>query len=103
MEFSDEQLYACGAEGGDVAGLVRWDPKAGLITWHMPGGRERAYEVEEVVEDSEERFAFTDRRGRKFTLFPLDVDYYNDHIRRINRPRYQSYQAMLAAYRASLA
>ena len=102
MLFSRDELYACGEEGGNVAGIVTWDPTLSVITWFQPGGRNRAYDVVEVIEDSDARFAFMDNQGRKFVLFPLTPDYYNAHIRRPRQPAYLTREALMQAYRASL-
>lgn len=102
MVFTDDTLYACGEEGGGVAGLVRWTPPGKLITWVMPGGRQRAYEIQSVLTNTDEQFAFVDRVGRKFVLFPLTVDYYNDHVRLPGHPTYRTPEAMMAAYQESL-
>jgi hypothetical protein len=102
MQFRDDQLYACGEEGGGVAGLVRWDPDRNTIAWFQPGGRERAFDVAGVLEDSQERFAFVDRVGRKFVLFVLTPDHYNDHIRRPGTPSYPTPEALMGAYQRSL-
>lgn len=102
MRFADDKLYACGEEGGLVAGHVVYDPKAGVIQWFMPGGRQRVYDVEEVLEDSTERFAFLDSYGRKFVLFSLTPDYYNKHIRRPGQPQCVNYEALMEAYEESL-
>lgn len=111
MDFRDSKLYACGAEGGEVAGLVRLEatstgPPGQLITWVNPGGRQRAYEIAKVLANDADRFAFEDERGRRFELRELTVSAYNDRIRvelDPSNPRVESEAALLAAFRASLA
>ena len=104
MDFgkNKDALYACGVEGGGVAGMVHYDPATQLIEWYQPGGRQRRYEVAEVLEDSEERFAFRDRLGRKFLLQPLTPELYNEHVRLPGQPRYPTMAALLYAYQQSL-
>lgn len=103
MNFSDSKLYACGEEGGHVAGLVRWDPPSRVITWVMPGGRQRAYEVAELVRDGPDVFEFVDPRGLRFELVPLTPSFYNDHIRQPEQPRLTTDAQLFAAYKQSLA
>lgn len=81
VQFTDSQLYACGRLGGDVAGRVRYDRESRLIRWLMPGGRERAFEVAELVADEPERFEFLDPYGRRLVLEPLSLKAYNGRVR----------------------
>lgn len=103
MEFSDNKLYACGAEGGEVAGRVRWNPSARTIDWFMPGGRQRAYEVAEVLEDGPERFVFVDSRGRRFELVELTPAHYNAAIRQPGQPALMTQAQLMAAFEQSQA
>lgn len=102
MVFQDDELYACGEEGGGVAGHVHYEHGVNVISWYQPGGRERMYVIEAVLEDSEERFAFRDNRGRKFVLFPLTPEHYNNHIRRPGTPSYPTTASLRKAYEDSL-
>jgi len=103
MNFQDDKLYSCGMEGGQVAGLVRWDEAAKLITWVNPGGRQRAYEVGELVADSPDRFEFVDSEGRRFVLEQLTPTLYNDKIRAPRDPHLMTDAQLLAAFEQSLA
>jgi hypothetical protein len=103
MRFSDNKLYACGPEGGDVAGDVRWDAAAKVITWFNPGGRQRAYDVRDVVADTADRFVFHDSQGRRFELRELTPAFYNDKIRRTDQPRLETEAALLEAFQLSQA
>jgi len=98
MEFSDSKLYACGAEGGEVAGRVRYDAAARLITWFNPGGRQRAYEVETISTNDADRFDFIDTEGRRFVLFELTPGYYNEQIRRPQDPFLVTAAELLATF-----
>lgn len=110
MDFRDTTLYACGSEGGDIAGLVRfdderrarWDPSARAISWVNPGGRQRAYGILRVITDSADRFVFEDDQGRRHELRELTPAHYNEHVRRPDAPRLQSPAELLAAFEASL-
>jgi hypothetical protein len=104
MKFDDDQLYACGEEGGHVAGMVQRSSEDGAdtITWVMPEGRQRAYEIAEVIEDSDERFEFRTTQGVRFELVRLTADHYNARIRRRGQPKYKTDEEMLEAYRQSL-
>lgn len=106
MRFRNDKLYACGEEGGLVAGLVRWlgaNPAVGSITWVNPGGRQRAYEVKRVVADNADRFAFEDELGRRFELRELTPAFYNEHVRRPQDPQLGTDAELLAAFESSLA
>ena len=101
MQFSDNRLYSCGTEGGSVAGRVRWDELSRVIHWFNPGGRHRAYEVAEVLQDTDDRFAFVDRQGRLFELQPLTPALYNDRVRGAREPRLETEAELLEAYERS--
>jgi hypothetical protein len=103
MNFSNTKLFACGEEGGDVAGLVRWDERNKFITWVNPGGRQRAYDVAEVLEDTDDRFKFIDSEGRRFELAPLTPAFYNQRVRRARDPHLMTDDQLLAAFEKSLA
>lgn len=101
MDITNHKLlFACGEEGGGVAGLVQRSGK--LITWVQPGGRQRAYEIRRVLEDSEESFVFEDKHGRRFELFPLTPAYFNKYLRRRTDPRYKNERELLEAFEESL-
>lgn len=102
MHFRDSKLYACGAEGGNVAGLVRWDRSGMAITWVNPGGRQRAYVVRQLVADNAHRFEFVDTRGRRFVLERLTARFYNESIRRARARRLMTSAQLLAAFEKSL-
>lgn len=110
MEFRDTKLYACGAEGGEVAGLVRldgdargrWEPSMRAITWVNPGGRQRAYEVARVVADDADRFAFVDDQGRQLELRELTPDFYNERVRRPQDPVLLTNAELMLAFETSL-
>ena len=103
MRFSDEQLYACGLEGGEVAGLVRWDKASSLITWVQPGGRQRAYSIRSVLEDSDTELTFVDSQNRRFTLKPLTPEQYNAEIRGARDRELSTDAELLEAFNESLA
>lgn len=103
MTFQDDKLFACGEEGGLVAGLVRWDTKAKAITWVNPGGRQRAYDIDELVANTDDRFEFIDHRGRRFVLEQLTPAFYNANVRRARDPHLMSDAELLAAFEQSLA
>lgn len=101
MNFVDNKLYACGPEGGEVAGRVRYDETTKLITWFNPGGRQRAYEVEQVVVSSPEQFVFFDERGRRFELRELTPAAYNARIKREQDPPLNTTEELLEAFQRS--
>ncbi len=101
MNFQDNKLYACGEEGGEVAGRVRWNPSVRTIDWFMPGGRQRAYEVAELLEDTPERFVFVDGAGRRFELVELTPSHYNATIRQPGQPHLMTQAQLLAAFELS--
>lgn len=101
MRFADDKLYACGAEGGEIAGRVRWNEAERLITWFMPGGRQRAYVVRDLVADAPDRFVFVDRQGRRFELRELTPAFYNENIRREGDPRLDTEAELVAAFERS--
>lgn len=103
MQFRDDKLYACGAEGGEVAGRVRWNEAQRLITWFNPGGRQRAYEVRDLVADSPDRFVFHDAQGRRFELRELTPAFYNERIRREADPELATDAELLEAFERSQA
>lgn len=102
MRFLDSELYACGEEGGRVAGEVRFDLGESTISWFQPGGRQRAYEIAQITADTDDQLAFVDKLGRKFVLFPLTVDHYNKHIRQEGERIYPTKAALMHAFRQSL-
>lgn len=102
VNFTETKLFACGKEGGDVAGLVRWDERNKLITWVNPGGRQRAYEVAELVVDEDDRFEFVDTERRTFVLEPLTPAFYNQHVRRARDPHLMTEAQLLIAFEKSL-
>ncbi len=84
-----------------MAGLVNMEGNS--ITWFMPGGRQRAYEIERVLPARRGvAFAFVDREGRTFELRPLTLALYNDQMRLPGEPRYRTAAEMRAAYEQSL-
>jgi hypothetical protein len=102
VKLDPDTLYECGAQGGGVAGHAVYDRAHGVVTWINPGGRQRSYDVDVVVEDSDTVFAFTDHLGRKFALTPLTPEGYNDRVRRPGQPRYPTQAALEHAYWLSL-
>lgn len=103
MQLDPAILYACGEEGGGVAGRIQWETDGTVLTWVQPGGRQRAYRVSEVIQNDGEHYAFRDDQGRTFVLKPLTLDLYNEVVRLPGQPRYLTLQGMYAAYEASLA
>jgi hypothetical protein len=102
--LSARALYAVEPEGGGVAGCVHWDPQRRLVTWLMPGGRQRAYTVaRKLPARAGEVFAFVDERGRRFTLRPLTAKLYNASVRLLGQPAYANQRELRAAYEQSLA
>jgi hypothetical protein len=103
MTFQDDKLYSCGEEGGQVAGLVRYDKDVGVITWVNPGGRQRAYELDKIETDEPDRLEFVDKEGRRFLLEQLTPSFYNANVRRARDPHLMSDVELLAAFEQSLA
>jgi hypothetical protein len=103
MKFSDGALYACGLEGGKVAGHVRWDKASSRITWLMPGGRQRAYSIKRVLEETDTELTFLDSQNRRFTLTPLTPSRYNAEIRSPRDRELGTDAELLEAFTQSLA
>lgn len=94
-------LFATGPEGGGVAGNVQRHGR--LITWVMPGGRERAYVIARTLPARRGvAFAFVDHRGRTFELRPLTAKLYNASVRRPGHPSYRTQRELQRAYQLSL-
>lgn len=97
------KLYLTQDEGGLVAGRVHWDPKSRLVTWLMPGGRQRAYTVaKRIPARAGEAFAFVDDQGRRFTLRVLTPALYNAHVRRPRQRKLRTQRELRRAYDRSL-
>lgn len=102
VNFSETKLFACGEEGGGVAGLVRYDKSANVITWVNPGGRQRSYDIKAVGTDADDVFDFMDTQGRRFVLRPLTPAFYNQRIRRARDPHLMTEAQLLIAFEKSL-
>ena len=101
MPFPDNtKLYTSGPN--EVAGLIDVDREEMVITWVLPGGRQRAFDIATILDDTVDSFVFLDGDGRKFRLLTMTTSHYNEHVREPGKVKYPNDEAMLHAYRQSL-